>query len=65
MVKFLNDLRGYSFVTADDLEEYVFVYSRVLNDFGFHLLMQGQKSLMRVDDSGRAPKVQAVSLLQE
>ena len=35
VVKFFNDLRGYGFVTADDLEEYVFVYSRVLNDCGF------------------------------
>ena len=65
MVKFTNDLRGYGFVTADDLEEYVFVYSCVLNDWGFHLLMQGQKLLVKVDDSGRAPQVQAVRLLQE
>ncbi len=65
MVKFTNDLRGYGFVTADDLEEYVFVYSRVLNDCGFHLLVQGLKLLVRVDDSGRAPQVQAVRLLKE
>ena len=34
--KFFNDLRGYGFVTADDLEEDVFVHSCVLNDCGFH-----------------------------
>ena len=61
----LNDLRGYGFVTADDLEEYVFAYSRVLNDCGFHLLTQDQKLQVSVDDSGRAPQVQAVRLLQE
>ena len=65
VVKFFNDLRGYGFVTADDLEEYVFVYSRVLNNCGFHLLVQGLKLLVRVDDSGRAPQVQAVRLLKE
>ena len=62
--KFFNDLRGYGFVTADDLEEYVFAYSLVLNDCGFHLLMQGQKLPVRVDDSVRAPQVQAVRLLK-
>jgi CspA family cold shock protein len=65
VVKFFNDLRGYGFVTADDLEEDVFVHSRVLNDCGFHSLMQGQKLLVKVDDSGRGPQVQAVRLLQE
>ena len=65
VVKFFNDLRGYGFVTADELEEDVFVHSRVLNDCGFHSLMQGQKLLVKVDDSGRGPQVQAVRLLQE
>ena len=65
MVKFFNDLRGYGIVTADELEEDVFVHSRVLNDCGFHSLMQGQKLLVKVDDSGRGPQVQAVRLLQE
>ncbi len=65
VVKFFNDLRGYGFVTADDLDEDVFVHSRVLNDCGFHSLIQGQKLLVKVDDSGRGPQVQAVRLLQE
>ena len=65
VVKFFNDLRGYGFVTADDLEEDVFVHSRVLNDCGFHSLMQGQKLLVKVDDSTRGPKVQALRLLQQ
>ena len=38
VVKFFNDIRGYGFVTAED----VFVHSRVLNDCGVHSLMQGQ-----------------------
>ena len=65
VVKFFNDLRGYGFVTADDLEEDVFVHSRVLNDCGFHSLMQDQKLLVKVDDYGRGPQVQAVRLLHE
>ena len=32
VVKFYNDIRGYGFVTAEDLNEDVFVHSRVLND---------------------------------
>ena len=32
VVNFFNDLRGYDFVTADNLEDNVFVHSRVIND---------------------------------
>ena len=49
-VKFFNHLRGYGFVTAEDLPDDVFVHSRVLNSCGFHSLMQGQKLLIQVDD---------------
>ena len=42
VVKFFNDIRGYGFVTAEDIAEDVFVHSRVLNDCGVHSLMQGQ-----------------------
>ena len=65
VVKFLNDLRGYGFVTADDMDEDVFVHSRVLNDCGFHSLMQGQKLLVRVDNSTRGLQVNSVRLLSE
>ena len=65
VVKFFNDIRGYGFVTAEDLSEDLFVHSRVLNDCGFHSLMQGQKLLTRIDDSGRGPQVQAVRLLDD
>lgn len=64
-VKFFNDLRGYGFVTAEDLPEDVFVHSRVLNSCGFHSLTQGQTLLIKVDDSGRGPQVTAVRLLEE
>ena len=47
VVKFFNDLCGYGFVTADSLEDDVFVHSRVLNDCGFSSLIQGQKLLVR------------------
>ena len=36
IVKFFNDIRGYGFVTAEDIAEDVFVHSRVLDDYGFH-----------------------------
>ena len=65
VVKFFNDLRGYGFVTADDLEEDVFVHSRVLNDCGFSSLIQGQKLLVKVDDSGRGLQVNSVRLLAD
>ena len=64
-VKFFNDIRGYGFVTAEDIAEDVFVHSRVLNDCGVHSLMQGQKLLIKVDDAGKGPQVQAVRLLNE
>ena len=65
VVKFFNDIRGYGFVTAEDMSEDVFVHSRVLNDCGFHSLFQRQKLLIKIDDSGRGPQVQAVRLLNE
>ena len=65
VVKFFNDIRGYGFVTAEDIAEDVFVHSRVLNDCGFHSLIQGQKLLINVDDAGKGPQVQAVRLLNE
>ena len=65
VVKFFNDLRGYGFVTADNLDEDVFVHSRVLNDCGFHSLMQGQKLLVRVDKSTHGLMVNSVRLLSE
>ena len=65
VVKFFNDIRGYGFVTAEDIAEDVFVHSRVLNDCGFHSLIHGQKLLIKVDDAGKGPQVQAVRLLNE
>jgi len=65
VVKFFNDIRGYGFVTAEDIAEDVFGHSRVLNDCGFHSLIQGQKLLIKVDDAGKGPQVQAVRLLNE
>ena len=65
VVKFFNDIRGYGFVTAEDIAEDVFVHSRVLNDCGVHSLMQGQKLLIKVADAGKGPQVQAVRLLNE
>ena len=60
VVKFFNDIRGYGFLTAEDLNKDVFVHSRVLNNCGFHSLMQGQKLLIRISNSGCWPQVQAV-----
>jgi cold shock CspA family protein len=61
VVKFFNDIRGYGFVTAED----VFVHSRVLNDCGVHSLMRGQKILIKVDDASKGPQAQALRLLNE
>ena len=66
VVKFFNDLRGYDFVTPDNLDEDVFVHLRVLNDCCFHSLMQGgQKLLVRVDNSTRGLQLNSVRLLSE
>ena len=70
IVKFFNDIRGFGFVTTEDIAEDVFVLSRVFNDCRFHSLIQGQKFqgqklLINMDDAGRRPQVQAVRLLNE
>jgi cold shock protein len=65
VVKFFNGIRGYGFVTPKDIAEDVLVHSRVLNDCGVHSLIQGQKLLIKVDDTGKRPQVQALQLLNE
>ena len=65
VVKSFNDIRCYGFVTAEDIAEDVFVHSRVLNDCGFHSLIQGQKLLINADDAGKGPQVHAVWLRNE
>ena len=70
VVKFFNDIRGCGFVTAEDIAENVFVYSRALNDCRFHSFIQGQKFqgqklLINVDDAGKGPQVQALRLLNQ
>tara|TARA_B100000085_G_C18282109_1_gene406669 strand:- start:188 stop:445 length:258 start_codon:yes stop_codon:yes gene_type:complete len=35
VVEFFNDIRGYGFVTAEDIAEDIFVHEHVLNDGGF------------------------------
>ena len=63
VVKFFNDLRGYGFVTAEDLEEDL--HHSAFSMIVVCSLMQGQKLLVKVDGSGRGPQVQAVRSLQE
>ena len=46
-------------------EEDVFVHSRVLNDCGFHSLVQGQKLPVKVDSSSRGLQVNSVRLLSD
>ena len=52
-------------MTTDNSDEDVFVHSRVLNDCGFHSLIQGQKLLVRVDSSSRGLQVNSVRLLAD
>ena len=65
LVKSFNDIRGYGFLTAEDLNEDVFDHSQVLNDCGFHSLIKEQKLFLQIDDPGRGPQVQAVKLLDD
>ena len=60
-----SERKGSGFVTAEDIAEDVFVHSRVLNDCGFHSLIQVQKLLINLDDAGKGPQVQAVRLVNE
>ena len=65
VVKFFNDIRGYGFVTAEDIAENVLVQSRELNDCSVYSLTQGQRLLIKVYDTGKGSKVQALRLLNE
>ena len=65
VVKFFNDIRGYGFVTSEDVAEDVFVHSSVLNDCWFHSLIQDQKLLINMDDASKGPQVHAARLLNE
>ena len=65
VVEFFNDIHGYGFVITEDIAKDVFVRSRVLNDCGFHSLIQDQKLLINMDDAGKGPQVHAARLLNE
>ena len=52
-----DERKKYGFVTAEDLNEDVFVRLRILGDRGFHSLMHGQELLIRIDGLGCSPKV--------
>ena len=65
VVKFFNDIHGYSFDTTEDTAKVVFISSRVLNDYDFYSFIQGQKFLINVDDAGKGPQVQSMRLLNE
>ena len=48
VVKFFNDLRRYGFVTADNLDEDVFLHPQVLNDCGFYSRCRGRNFWSRL-----------------
>ena len=64
-VKFFSDLRGYGFVTAENIDDDVFVHSRVLNECGLQSLIQGQKLLVRVENSDRGLQVTSIRMLSD
>ena len=58
-------MSGHGLVTAEVIAEAIFVHLHVLDYCKFHSLIQDQKLLIKVDNAGNGPQVQAVSLLNE
>ncbi len=50
-VKFFNNHKGYGFIVVDGSEDDIFVHFRILEQNGFSVLEQGQKLLIRLEDS--------------
>ncbi len=50
-VKFFNNHKGYGFIVVDGSEDDIFVHFRILEQNGFSVLEQGQKLLVRFEDS--------------
>ena len=61
-VKFFNNHKGYGFIVTDVEEEDIFVHFRILEQNGFSMLEQGQKLLVRLEDSDRGKQVVTIRL---
>jgi CspA family cold shock protein len=61
-VKFFNNQKGYGFITTEDEDGDIFVHFRILEQNGFSMLEQGQKLLVRLEDSDRGKQVTTIRL---
>lgn len=50
-VKWMDQKRGYGFITSDDGYDYFFHYSNIISDDDFKILLEGQKVSFEVDTS--------------
>ena len=61
-VKFFNNHKGYGFIVTDEDEDDIFIHFRILEKNGFSMLEQGQKILVRLEDSDRGKQVTTIRL---
>lgn len=61
-VKFFNNQKGYGFIVTDEEESDIFVHFRILEENGFSDFDQGQKLLVRLEDSDRGKQVTTIRL---
>ncbi len=59
-VKYFNDLKGWGFITSEDIEQDIFVHYTAIKMEGFKTLKEGQEvvyELMKTDQGPRATNV--------
>ena len=62
-VKFLNNARGFGFITPDDGSKDVFVHFSAINGSGRRSLQEGQKVTMEVTQGQKGPQAENVTPL--
>jgi len=59
-VKYFNDLKGWGFITSEDIEQDIFVHYTAIKMEGFKTLKEGQEvvyELMKTEQGPRATNV--------
>lgn len=56
-VKWINNAKGFGFVTCDEYDGDIFVHFTVIEGEGYRTLQMGQKVKIEFADSDRGPSV--------
>ena len=63
-VKYFNDLKGWGFITSEDIEQDIFVHYSAIKMEGFKTLKEGQEVLYELTKTEQGPRALNVTLAE-